>query len=125
MKQGLPQNGVENATPKNRDVFFEYKGWHFEWGSEKDDKNFKERGISFKQAAIFFRDGESVLDCDYKHSKTEERWVVTGLDGAGRLLAVCVSWRKTDTGKTSYRIISAHKIKARKVSKHRMRLRKR
>jgi uncharacterized DUF497 family protein len=102
-------------------VFFEYKDWCFEWDSEKEAKNIREHGINFKCAARFFRDGEAVIDLDLKHSIVEPRWVNLGLD-RGHLLAVCVTWRETEAGKTSYRIISAHKISAKNVSKHRMRL---
>jgi uncharacterized DUF497 family protein len=49
-------------------VFFEYKGWHFEWDSEKESKNIREHGINFKRAAKFFRDGEAVIDLDHKHT---------------------------------------------------------
>ena len=99
-------------------VFFEYKGWYFEWDSEKAAENFKEHGISFEQAAIFFRDGESIIEPDYKHCTVEERWVDIGLE----MLSVSVTWRETETGATSYRIISAHKIKGGKILKHRKRL---
>jgi len=105
-------------------VFFEYKGWHFEWDSEKEAKNIRVHGINFKHAAKFFRDGESVIYLDHKHSIVEPRWVNLGLDQS-RLLAVSVTWRETETGKTSYRIISAHRISPKKVSKHRKRLGKR
>lgn len=106
-------------------VPFEYKGWCFEWDSEKDAANIKRHGISFKRAAKSFRDDEDYkIIPDYKHSSTEERWVNLSLN-QGSLLAVCVSWRETETGKTSYRIISAHKISTKKVSKHLKRLEKR
>jgi len=36
---------------------FEYKGWHFEWDSEKEAPNIQAHpGINFERAAIFFRD---------------------------------------------------------------------
>jgi uncharacterized DUF497 family protein len=103
-------------------VFFEYKGWYFEWDSEKAAKNIKEHGISFEQAAIFFRDGESISEPDYKHCIVEERWVDIGMDDHGQMLSVSVTWRETETGATSYRIISAHKIKGEKIPQHRKRL---
>jgi uncharacterized DUF497 family protein len=59
-------------------VFFEYKGWHFEWDSEKEAKNIRVHGINFKHAAKFFRDGESVIYLDHKHSIVEPRWVNWG-----------------------------------------------
>src|SRR5258706_11381296 len=103
-------------------VFFEYKAWHFEWDSEKESANIKKHGVNFDRAAIFFRDGESVIEPDYKHGTVEERWVVLGLDNRSQLLAVCVTWRETDTDTTSYRIISAHEVSARTVTQFRKRL---
>jgi len=102
-------------------VPFEYKGWHFEWDSTKEAKNVREHGVTFERAAISFRDGESVIDADYKHSITEPRWVNLGLH-QGQLLAVCVTWRETVTGETSYRIISAHEVSAKNIPRYRKRL---
>lgn len=106
-------------------VIFKYKGWHFEWDSTKEVENIRKHSINFECAAKFFRDGESLLDFDYKHSISEERWVALGLDDKGQLLSVCVTWRETETGQTSYRIISAQKISGKKILGHRKRLRKR
>jgi uncharacterized DUF497 family protein len=102
-------------------VFFEYKGWYFEWDSQKEARNIERHGVSFERAAISFRDAEFVIDPDYKHSTMEPRWVNLGLD-QGQLLAVCVTWRETVSGETSYRIISAHAISGEKVQQHRKRL---
>jgi len=103
-------------------VSFKYKDWHFEWDSEKEAKNIRKHGVSFKRAAILFRDGEYVIDPDFKHSTVESRWVNLVLD-QDHFLAVCVTWRETKTGKTSYRIISALRISPQNVSKYRKRLR--
>src|ERR1700723_3391789 len=100
-------------------VPFKYKGWHFEWDSEKDAANIQKHGISFEQAAVFFRDGESIMDPDYKHCIMEERWTVFRLDNRGQLLGVCVTYRETETGADSYRIISAREIGAKKVARYR------
>ncbi len=104
---------------------FEYNGLAFEWDSEKEAKNLKRHGITFDRVAAFFRDGESVIEPDYRHSFTEERWAVLGLDSDSRLPSVCVTWRETEDGRTSYRIISAHKISGKEVARHRKRLRQR
>ena len=106
-------------------VFFEYKGWNFEWDSEKDATNIQKHGVSFSEAATFFRDGESRIDPDFKHSIGEERWVCLGLDNEKRVLAVVATWRETETGTTSYRIISAREISTKKVSQFIKRLEKR
>ena len=105
-------------------VLFEYKGWHFEWDSEKEAKNIREHGVTFERAAISFRDGESVFDPDHKHSITEPRWVNLGLH-QGQLLVVCVTGRETVAGEASYRIISAHLLSAKNVARYRKRLHKR
>ena len=102
-------------------VLFEHKGWHFEWDSEKDAENIKKHGINFESAAISFRDEEYMLIPDYKHSIMEERWVNLSLE-QGSLLVVCFSYRETDAGIPSHRIISAHKISTKKIPKHRKRL---
>lgn len=107
------------------DVFFEYKRWHFEWDSKKETKNIEDHNVNFRDAAITFRDGESVIHPDHKHSKSEERWVNFGLDNQGQLLEVCVTWRETEIGEPSYRIISAHKISAKNVSRSRKRIARR
>ncbi|MGO9479596.1 MAG: BrnT family toxin [Limisphaerales bacterium] len=100
-------------------VVFEYKDWYFEWDSEKDVANIQKHGVSFEHAAVFFRDGESIMDPDYRHSTMEERWIVLGLDNRSQILGVCVTWREIETGATSYRIISAREISAKQVPRYR------
>jgi uncharacterized DUF497 family protein len=102
------------------DVVSEYRGWRFEWDAEKGAKNLRDHGVTFEHAAKAFRDGESLVDPDYMHSITEERWVNLGLY-EGRLLTVCVNWRETADGETSYRIISAHELSAKNVLRYRRR----
>ena len=102
------------------DVFFKYKGWCFEWDSEKDAANIqKHHGISFEHAAICFINPESIMDPDYKHSTIEERWICFGLGNRSQMLAVCVTYRETETGAPSHRIISAYEISAKQVPRYR------
>jgi uncharacterized DUF497 family protein len=100
-------------------VVFEYKDCYFEWDSEKDAANIQKHGINFKRAAVFFCDGESIMDPDYRHSTMEERWIVLGLADRSQMLGVCVTYRETETGAPSHRIISAREISAKQIPRFR------
>ena len=76
----------------------------FVWDSRKDDANEAKHGIHFRQAASAFSDIWGIIEEDRRHSDTEERFTLIGLDGSGRCLRVSFCYR--GGGKT-IRLISA------------------
>ena len=61
---------------------FEYQ---FEWDPVKAEKNAKDHGVTFEQAATVFLDANLLSQVDDEHGKDEERWVSLGLDKSGPL----------------------------------------
>lgn len=74
----------------------------FEWDAEKAEANLKKHGLSFPEAVLAFRDPLSVTIPDPDHSDEENRWILLGETGFGRLVVVVHAER----GNT-IRIISA------------------
>lgn len=74
----------------------------FTWDSAKAEANAWKHGVSFDEAETAFGDPLSVTVPDERHSVDEERLVLFGVSGAGRLLAVM----HTERG-AAIRIISA------------------
>ena|SRR5665213_843907 len=97
---------------------FEY---NFERDVRKDAANIHKHGVRFEIAATVFRDAEAMSLFDQKHSADEERWITLGLDNRGQLLVVCHTWRETETGATSCRIISARKAGRKEAAQYRNR----
>ena len=97
---------------------FEY---HFEWDIRKAAANIHKHGVSFENAANVFRDSAAMSLFDQKHSADEDRWITLGLDNRGQLLVVCHTWRETETGAASCRIISARKAGRKKAAQYRSR----
>ena len=81
--------------------------YNFEWDIRKAAANIQKHGVNFESAATVFRDSEAMSLFDQKHSADEDRWITLGLDNRGQLLVVCHTWRETETGAASCRIISA------------------
>jgi uncharacterized protein len=77
-------------------------GLVFEWDRRKAERNLKQHGVSFEEAATVFGDRLSLTIEDPLHSDLEERFVTIGGSIRGRLLVVV----HTDLGDT-IRIISA------------------
>jgi len=75
----------------------------FEWDHYKNNVNIMKHGVSFEDAAIVFNDPMRIERFDHKHSKAEERWIITGLAGVNILVVNCTE----RAGKI--RIISARK----------------
>ena len=65
----------------------------FEWDERKDDRNFKQHGVHFEEAATAFLDPFSVTLSDTTHSLNEERYIDIGLSSTGRLLLVVYTER--------------------------------
>jgi uncharacterized DUF497 family protein len=97
---------------------FEY---NFEWDVRKAATNIQKHGVSFENAATVFRDSEAMSLFDQKHSTDEDRWITLGLDNRDQLLVVCHTWRETETGAASCRIISARKVDRKEAAQYRNR----
>jgi len=65
----------------------------FEWDENKDDRNFKQHGVRFEEAATVFLDPNAVTLSDTTHSLNEERYIDIGFSSAGRLLLVVYTER--------------------------------
>jgi uncharacterized protein len=77
----------------------------FEWDPQKAESNRTKHGVSFEEAMTVFGDPLGRLVDDPEHSQDEERFVLFGRSGAGRLLAVM----HTERG-AALRIISAREM---------------
>ena len=60
----------------------------FEWDINKGRLNLRKHGVSFKEAATVFKDPLSITFADPDHSEEEDRYIIIGLSGIGRLLMV-------------------------------------
>ena len=76
----------------------------FEWDPKKASRNIKIPDVSFDEASTVFCDPLSRTIDDPLHSEAEERFVLIGQSGRGRLLVVI----HTERG-DRIRIISARK----------------
>lgn len=76
--------------------------YQFEWDAKKAAANLHKHGVSFDEAVTAFGDPLSILSPDPDHSIGEERHLVLGMSGSGRLLVVAFAERPPRT-----RIISA------------------
>ena len=76
----------------------------FFWTPEKDKKNIKKHGLSFKEAVLVFLDPYLVIRYDELHSSLEEtRWKGIGVLGNDILLSVIF----TEVGENELWLISA------------------
>jgi len=78
----------------------------FEWDENKNRINRIKHGISFQEAETVFDDENAVVIYDDKHSISEERFIIIGIDFNYRELTVCHCYRGKDD---TIRIISARK----------------
>lgn len=60
----------------------------FEWNPDKAVINLRKHSVSFQEAATVFDDSLSVTFPDPDHSIGEDRYVIIGMPGLGRLLVV-------------------------------------
>ena len=74
----------------------------YEWDETKAQKNRRDHGIDFADAATVFEDDLALTALD--DASVEERFVTLGMDAMGRLLVVVYTWRGD-----CIRIISARK----------------
>ena len=60
----------------------------FEWDRDKAKENERDHRVSFDEAATAFRDPLSMTISDPDHSEGEERYLLVGISGSGKLLVV-------------------------------------
>jgi uncharacterized DUF497 family protein len=60
----------------------------FEWDPQKAAANLAKHKVSFEEAATVFGDPLGKIVPDPRHSSVEERLVLLGISGEGRLVAV-------------------------------------
>lgn len=75
----------------------------FHWDREKADTNARKHGVTFEEAVSVFDDPLARIFADDWHSKAEDREIIIGHSGTGRLMLVVFSERP----KARLRIISA------------------
>ena len=83
--------------------------YEFDWDPVKERKNIRNRRLSFRQAAIVFRDPNQLTLFDEAHSDEEARWITIGLDGAGLMRVVVHTFQQVTEELCHIRIISARK----------------
>ncbi|NES21595.1 MAG: BrnT family toxin [Symploca sp. SIO3E6] len=88
----------------------------FEWDDQKAQSNKKKHGISFNEAQTVFYDENARLIYDSEHSLDEERYVLLGMSGSLRLLAVSHTYQKDVE---FIRLISARKATKRERQQYR------
>jgi len=77
-------------------------GYVFEWDRRKAAENIGKHGVSFDEAMTAFGDPLAILMSDPSHDGSEQRYLLLGESGQGRLLVVAHADRTPRT-----RIISA------------------
>jgi uncharacterized DUF497 family protein len=78
----------------------------FTWDPKKAKQNVAKHGVSFEEAETVFYDEHALQIDDPDESVEEERFLILGLSGLLRILAVCHCVR---AGGDEIRIISARK----------------
>jgi hypothetical protein len=77
----------------------------FEWDEGKAAANFKKHGVSFYEAATLFGDPLGITMPDPDHSTAEDRFLMVGQSGQGRLILVSFAERND-----RIRIINAREL---------------
>ena len=78
----------------------------FEWDEKKNRSNRKKHGVWFEEAQQVFDDASALRFYDLLHSKEEDRFLLLGMSGPGRILVVVFCERERDN---VIRIISVRK----------------
>ena len=73
---------------QNRTVVFSLGGMRFEYDEEKNRRNIKKHGVSFRSAARVFFDYDRIEMYDEENSKDEERYNTIGDISAGNMEAM-------------------------------------
>ena len=82
----------------------EIQGKFYDWDPNKNRRNIQKHGVSFKEAASTFQDKNALYFDDYRHSQSENRFIIIGKSKTTRMLYTCYCYRESDT---IIRIISA------------------
>jgi hypothetical protein len=77
---------------------------HFEWNTEKAERNIRKHGVSFQEALTVFQDALSLTYPDMDHSADEDRYLIVGLSSLGNVLVISHTFRNDNV-----RIITARK----------------
>jgi len=88
------------------DEYLKYGELRFVWDEDKNRKNIRKHGISFKIAAQVFDDDLRLEYPDPEHSQDEERYLTIGLVHDVLTVVYC-DRENVLTGETDIRIISA------------------
>jgi uncharacterized DUF497 family protein len=78
----------------------------FTWNPAKERENISKHRVTFEEAKDVFRDDEGIRIYDDEHSEDEDRFILIGMGGKGRLLVVVHCFRNSDH---EIRIVSARK----------------
>ncbi|MGH7119254.1 MAG: BrnT family toxin [Acetobacteraceae bacterium] len=84
----------------------------FRWDPRKAEANTAKHGVNFAGAATVFLDADAREGPDLQHSGTEARFRRLGRSGAGRVLMVVYTRRKSENGE-AIRLISARRASRR------------
>ena len=87
----------------------------FEWDDSKNKANRRKHGVWFEEAQQVFDDPRAIMFSDPEHSAKEDRFIMLGVSGSGRVLVVVHCER--DEGNV-IRIISARKALGKEVAKY-------
>lgn len=79
----------------------------FSWDARKALRNGRKHAVSFEEASTVFSDPDALDWDDLEHSETESRRKRLGFSLMGRVLLVVYSWRISNHGTETIRIISA------------------
>ena len=80
----------------------------FEWDKRKNQRNQAKHGVSFETARLVFDDPRAISIQD-RHENGEERWQTLGDIGQTVILLVAHTFRESESGGETVRIISARK----------------
>lgn len=87
----------------------------FEWDDNKNELNRKKHGIWFEEAEQVFKDVNSLLYHDSKHSDNEDRFILLGMSASARVLVVVHCERDKEQ---VIRIISARKATKKEIQQY-------
>jgi len=82
------------------------------WDHEKSVSNIAKHGIRFAEAVPVLEDPLGVTLVDDESDPMEQRYVVVGSDGEGRILVVVYTWRGEDIRLISARRAEPHEREA-------------
>lgn len=85
----------------------------YEWDPEKAERNLRDHGVAFEEAATVFLDPLAMTYPDPDHSDVEDREITVGYSTTRRLLFVSHVQRRNHT-----RIISAREATRRERKQH-------